>query len=111
MNEALQLPVILPALPEIVLAVGAMLLLMIGVFRGEQATGAVSGFAIILLIVAGVLIALMPAEKVVTFGGSFVVDAFARFMKILALIGSAVAIVMSTEFLGATDRRRSNTRS
>ncbi len=106
MNEALQLPVILPALPEIVLAVGAMLLLMIGASRGEQATGAVSGFAIILLIIAGVLIALMPAEKVVTFGGSFIVDSYARFFKILALIGSATTILMSTEFLGATDRRK-----
>ncbi len=74
MNEALQLPYLVPVLPEIVLAVGAMLLLMIGAYGGEQSTGAVSGLAVILLIVAGVLVAAMPAEKVVTFGGSFIVD-------------------------------------
>ena len=36
-----------------------------------------------------------------TFGGSFVVDDFARFLKLLALAGSAVAIVMSLDYLGA----------
>ena len=37
MNEAAELPALLPALPEIVLAVGAMVLLMVGAFRGEAA--------------------------------------------------------------------------
>ena len=31
-----RLPALLPALPEIVLAVGAMALLMIGAYRGER---------------------------------------------------------------------------
>ena len=39
MNEALDLPALAPALPEIVLALGALVLLMIGAYRGEQATG------------------------------------------------------------------------
>ena len=36
MNETARIPALLPALPEIVLAVGAMALLMVGAFRGEQ---------------------------------------------------------------------------
>ena len=36
-----------------------------------------------------------------TFGGSFIVDGFARFMKVLALIGSAAAIVLSLDYLAA----------
>jgi NADH-quinone oxidoreductase subunit N len=106
MNEALQLPAIFPAAPEIVLAVGAMVLLMVGAYRGDNTTGAVNGFAVILLIIAGTLVALMPEEKVVTFGGSFVVDGYAKFFKILALIGSAVAVIMSSEFLDAPARRK-----
>ena len=35
------------------------------------------------------------------FGGSFVVDDFARFLKLLALIGSAVAIVLSLDYLAS----------
>ena len=38
---------------------------------------------------------MLPAGKLVTFGGSFVVDDFARVLKILTLIGSAATIVLS----------------
>ena len=40
----------------------------------------------------------LPAGKLVTFDGSFVVDGFARFLKILALLGSAAAILMSLDY-------------
>ena len=36
MNETFEFRDLLPALPEIVLAVGAMALLMLGAFRGER---------------------------------------------------------------------------
>ena len=88
MNEPAQIPALLPALPEIVLALGAMALLMFGVYRGERSAQLTHGIAIALLLIAAVLVAMLPAGKLVTFGGSFVVDNFARFMKILALIGT-----------------------
>ncbi|MDB5572916.1 MAG: NADH-quinone oxidoreductase subunit, partial [Tardiphaga sp.] len=90
---------LLPILPELVLAAGAMVLLMLGAFRGPQATGLVTTLAVVLLIVTGGLIVTLPAGKLVTFGGSFIVDDFARFLKILALIGSGVTLILSTEFL------------
>src|ERR1700744_3254259 len=96
---------LLPVLPELVLALGAMLLLMIGAFRGQQTTGLVTGLAICLLIVVGVLELTLPAGKLTTFGGSFIVDSFARFLKILALIGSAGALILSREFLSDPPRR------
>ena len=40
-----------------------------------------------------------PSGKLVSFGGSFVVDSFARFLKLLALTGSAAAILMSFDYL------------
>ena len=36
MNPALTLPVFGPALPEIILAVGALVLVLVGAFRGER---------------------------------------------------------------------------
>ena len=48
---------------------------------------------------------LLPAGKLMTFGGSFIVDDFARFLKILALIGSAATLVLSAEFLSDPSRR------
>src|SRR5205807_351761 len=44
------------------------------------------------------IMAPLPAGKMTTFGGSFVVDDFARFLKILALLGSAAAIAMSLDY-------------
>jgi len=97
---------LLPVLPELVLAVGAMALLMLGAYRGEATTTRlVTGLAVLLLVVTGALELALPAGKLTTFGGSFIVDDFARFMKILALIGSAVTLVLSTEFLSDPSRR------
>ena len=104
MSETVEIPTLLPALPEIVLAIGAMLLLMVGVFRGERATKGVEAGAVLLLLLTGHVIVWLPAGKLVTFGGSFVVDGFARFLKLLALAGSAVTIVMSSHYLSVEKR-------
>jgi NADH-quinone oxidoreductase subunit N len=104
MTNPLEIPTLLPALPEIVLALGAMLLLMVGVFRGEQATKGIEGGAVLLLLFTAVIVIWLPAGKLVTFDGSFVVDSFARFLKLLALAGSAAAIVMSSNYLAVEKR-------
>src|ERR1700676_209445 len=97
MNAA-QLPTLIPLLPEFVLGLGAMALLLVGVFRGEGTGRFVDFAAIALLVVAGAILVLLPPGKLATFGGSFVVDDFARFLKILALLGSAAAIAMSLDY-------------
>src|SRR5437763_17090432 len=96
---------LLPVLPELVLAVGAMALLMLGAYRGQGTTALVTGLAVCLLIATGVIELMLPAGKLTTFGGSFIVDDFARFLKILALIGSAATLILSTEFLSDPSRR------
>ena len=105
MNAA-QLPTLLPLLPEFVLGLGAMALLMLGVFRGEDSGRFVDVAAIVLLVVAGAVLIWLPAGKLTTFGGSFVVDDFARFLKILALLGSAAAIAMSLDYVARERQQR-----
>src|ERR1700758_4138517 len=104
MTETVEIPALLPALPEIVLAIGAMVLLMVGAFRGEQTAKGIEGAAILLLVLTGLIVVLLPAGKLVTFGGSFIVDGFARFLKLLALAGSAAAILMSSSYLALEKR-------
>src|SRR6202521_3401171 len=94
MNEAQAVPAMLPVLPEMVLAIGAMALLMFGVFRGERAVSIVNWVAIALLASVAMIVASLPPGRLTSFGGSFVLDDFARFMKVLALAGSAFAILM-----------------
>ena len=94
--EALNLA---PALPEILLAVGSMVLLMIGVYGGEKSNTTVTGLSIALLIVAVFMIFQNGNDVTTTFDGGFIVDPFANLMKILTLIGSIAAIAMSIAFV------------
>ena len=94
------LPDLLPIAPEILLAVGAMVLLMIGVFSGEDIAPTITGASIGLL-AGAILILLFSSGRYEIFDGAFVLDGFARFMKIATLIGSAFAIAMSVGFAKA----------
>jgi NADH-quinone oxidoreductase subunit N len=94
-----------PVLPELVLAIGSMVLLMVGAYRGQGVTRTVTTLAVCLLVLTGVLELLLPAGRLTTFSGSFIVDDFARFLKILALIGSVATLILSTEFLSDPSRR------
>ena len=85
------------ATPELILAVGAMALLMIGVFSGERANTTVTGLAIALLIGVGGWMLVFTGEGE-AFGGAFVNDPFSRFMKLLTLGGSVVTLAMSVGF-------------
>jgi len=99
MTEMFNLSALMPLLPELTLIVGALALLMIGAFSGERSSGGITALSIVLLIGVGLLIAIAPAGKVAVFGGSFVVDDFGRFAKLLMLAGSAGALFLALDFL------------
>jgi len=82
------------SMPEIILAVGAMVLLMIGAFSGEKSTTLVTGLAVAVLFVAGLWIVFVGGEGA-AYGGAFLSDPFSHYMKILVLIGSITALVMT----------------
>ncbi len=90
-------PNLAPALPEIILALSALALVLIGAFGGERSTGLVTVLSIVALLVAGLVLIFNPAGGV-TFNDAFVLDPFARFMKVIVLIGSIAAIVMSVRY-------------
>jgi NADH-quinone oxidoreductase subunit N len=87
------------ALPEIVLAVLAMALLMLGVFRKSDASDAVTLGALLALGLAAALVIWGGEGRMEAFKGAFVIDTFARVMKVLALFGSAVALVLSVNYM------------
>ncbi|MEO8669497.1 MAG: NADH-quinone oxidoreductase subunit NuoN [Bauldia sp.] len=83
--------------PEILLAVGALVLLMLGAFGGERTAPAINFLSVLLIALAAVAV-LFWQQDGVTFNGAFVVDPFARLLKLLVLIGSGVAIVLSVGY-------------
>ncbi len=95
-----ELPNLIPALPEIILAVGAMALLMLGVFQGDKSYSQVANLSILLLVVAAVImVTQVGGDRQLTFGGMFVTDSFAIFTKMLVFVGSAVALLISGRFM------------
>ncbi len=88
------------ALPEICLAILAMVLLMESVFSSRVTSAAIRWAAVAsLAVVAGMVIWKTGEGRVYAFDGAFVVDDFGRFMKVLALLGSAVTLIMSGRYL------------
>ncbi|MBN9347607.1 MAG: NADH-quinone oxidoreductase subunit NuoN [Devosia sp.] len=84
-----------PAYPELLLAVGVVVLLLGGViFSKDRSTGI--AFLAILLLIAVAGVAIWPPAEGILFNGGFIVDGFARYMKFLVLGGSAFALVLST---------------
>lgn len=75
-----------PASAELILAIGSVALLMAGVFLKKEATAGLVGIAIGLLIAVAVLVIIYPAEGQL-FNGAFIQDGFARYMKVLVLLG------------------------
>ena len=88
-----------PALPEIILAAGALVLVLFGAIRGDRSEGVVNGLSVALLLAAAAAVFLQPAEVPVTaFGGSFTWDAFAQFLKLVTLVGAIIALLMSFNY-------------
>jgi NADH-quinone oxidoreductase subunit N len=97
----MELPNLIPALPELLIVVSAVLLLLFGVFKKENTGGGITALAIIALGLAALLVVSGPSERTVAFGGMFVVDAFAIYTKLLVLLASAVTLAMSRSWLRA----------
>jgi len=89
-------------LPELSLAIGAMALLMVGAFSRPERGELVLWLAVGVLALAGVFVA-MGEGTVTLFSGSFIVDPYARMLKLMALVGAAVALIMSINFWRDTD--------
>ena len=99
-------PTVLPALPEILLVLGAMALLMVGAYR-ERSVQLVNACAFALLVLAALIVFALPSGKLVTFGGGFVVDSLLAlwFFKRFGLSPPTVgAIFFAASFLAAVSQ-------
>ena len=91
---------IAPAVPEIFLALMALVLLLLGVSqRGGEGSGRLVGWlGVAALIITFFLMRTTTGPRAEAFGGLFVTDGFAVFMKAIILVGSAFAILISAEY-------------
>ncbi|MEQ1865740.1 MAG: NADH-quinone oxidoreductase subunit NuoN [Micropepsaceae bacterium] len=90
---------VMASMPEIALACGAMALLLAGVFAGDRWSGLVTWACVAVLCAVATLVVMTSEGSVLAFNGTFIVDPFARFAKLVVLAGSAMAMLMSLEYL------------
>src|SRR5690606_16663546 len=93
-SDVTSLGALAPAFPELLLAVGAVVLLLVGVFFRKDRPAVISTGAVLLLVAVMLVVMLHPADGT-AFNGAFIDDEFARFMKVLVLAGSAFALVLT----------------
>jgi len=87
------------ALPEIFLALVALGLLMLGVFRASSSARLVLIGAVVCLAMTLVLVWTGSSARATAFSDLFVRDRFADFMKSLVLIGAALTTIMSLRYI------------
>ncbi len=97
---------LIAAAPELFVAVAAMALLMLGVFRGEASARNIAWLTVLVLIAAALLVLGGPEDGAIAFNGLFVVDRFAEFAKVLILLGTALAVVMSMGYAQRANMER-----
>ena len=91
-------------LPEIVMAVGAMALLLAGAYGGgDRIRGPILIASAALMAAVGLWIASNTGPSQAAFNGAFVSDGFARFAKVLMLMSSALMLLLGHDYL---ERRR-----
>jgi len=94
-SDLLSLSALGPVLPEILLAVAAIVLLLAGViFLKRDHSTVLSGIGIAVLVLLAIFVATQNNTGVL-FNGGFINDGFARFMKVLVLMGSASVLLIS----------------
>ncbi len=82
-----------PAVPEIFMAISAMVLLLAGVFREKDSTNILSWLTVAVMAVAAFLILNMKGSGT-AFNDLFVVNAFTSFAKVLTLIGAGLTLLL-----------------
>ena len=90
---------LIPLLPELFLAVTAMLLLIIGVSRGNGSTGFVFWASAMTYVIAAVIMISMSWGDAIILNGMFKFDGFAGFMKLLILFGLLASASLSVKYL------------
>jgi len=83
-----------PAYPEMIVAIGAIILLLLGIVLNKERSSLVAILSIVLLLGTAVFVVAQPVNGVI-FNGTFIADGFARYMKVLVLGGSAFSLMLA----------------
>ena len=88
--------------PEVVLALGSMVLLMLGVFRQGDSLRLLSWGAVLVFFLAGLTVIDDTPERMLAWNDFYVADSLSAYLKILILVGAVVSVLMAIPYLERT---------
>ncbi len=91
-------------LPELILSVGAVILMLVAAWGGDGASRLISWAAVALLI--GATVSVFGTGAGEGFGGLYRADAFANFAKTLVFLAAAVALTLSPRWFDQEESMR-----
>jgi NADH-quinone oxidoreductase subunit N len=96
------------AMPELIVAGGAMILMLLGVYMGDASQRLLTSLAVVLFVIAWLFTVVVTMSghldgsfwgRELAFNGAFITDAFAVFVKSLVLLGAAIVLIMAQGFI------------
>lgn len=93
--------------PELIMAAGAILLLVYGAFRGPRATGGITLLSILVMVMAAWQLSTgFGLETAWAYSNMIVTDSFSQFVKFLMLISASLVLGMSFDWLAIEQHRK-----
>lgn len=88
----------IPILPLIVIAAGAMVVLLVGVRIEDEDSAGLGFIALVTLLAAFVLALFTLGQNTLAFGGSLATDDYSAFFELIIISASALTVGMSLEY-------------
>jgi NADH-quinone oxidoreductase subunit N len=89
--------------PELILSIGATLLMLVAAWGGDRSARLISWISIALLLLAAVT---SGNASGAAFGGLYKADAFSTYAKVLLFVAAAVALMMSPRWFESEEKMR-----
>jgi len=99
MEHASPLVEYLPLLPEIIVLLGALILLLLGVFQEGKGEKLIWGLSMLVMALGVFMLVKDWGVNTTLFNDSFVINDFTRLLKIMVLVGGIITIYMSISYL------------
>ena len=99
MDRQMILQSILLSSPEIIVILGACLLLFVALMKNKHQANILTGLSLAIIAFAASATVMLSAEPQSAYGGTFVVDGFANFFKAVFYVAAALVLLMSGRYL------------
>ena len=94
---------VLVSSPEIIVILGACLLLFIALMKNKHQVAILTGLSLAIIALAASATMMLSATPQSAYGGTFVVDGFANFFKAVFYLATALTLLMSGRYLVEED--------